>query len=249
MAKAVSDRVAAALRLRAEMTNTAYCILSDNEKYHPYGLVTMDLYAIISELMMADSIIRTIHVETRRSIEFADEFARQGIVSPQLCLWLSDSTIEDVSMFGSVRELHLVRCLSVTDVRCLADVYKLDLRGTNVEDVSCLGNVNTLDLTNCKRVRDVSQLGSVKTLCLARCPLVEDVSRLGAVDTLSLENCTGIRDVGMLGGVAWLNLRGCRVENKSSLGRLTNAVICRCVVDYCPNGSVVDVPATCSLCS
>jgi hypothetical protein len=134
---------------------------------------------------------------------------------------LSNTNINDVSIFSKVHTLSLNNCKNVSDVSALGGVHSLNLSNTNISDVSIFSKVHTLSLNNCKNVSDVSALGGVHTLNL-RNTNVSDVSALAGVHILDLRCCWKVRDVSALNGVYKLNLCGC---NNVDDGRVYNGCL------------------------
>ena len=107
-------------------------------------------------------------------------------------IYLTHSSVVDVSPLCNINTLHLDYCYNLIDVSPLKNACELKLDGScQIHDVSSLENVNKLSLKFLP-ISDVSKLGNVQSLSLACCENITDISALGKVNKLDLRNCKNI---------------------------------------------------------
>lgn len=116
-----------------------------------------------------------------------------GVFANTRELYLSRSTISDVSMLGHLFKLCLSHCENVIDVSALGNVYYLDISWTNVRDGSKLKNVKILNIAGTK-IRDVSAYKRAKVVDVSYCE-IRDLSPLKNVKVIFAQSCETETDI------------------------------------------------------
>ena len=143
--------------------------------------------------------------------------ARPGITELDLSCERLDS-LRMLAGLTKLQRLDLRMCISLTDVKSLAnclDLRSLNLQRSQVENLgslSRLAHLHTINLEHCSELRDVSLLGQCPNLMelrLTGCRRLTNVNGLHNSTSLHfvhLDNCVGLIDTGALEDIATLLL-------------------------------------------
>ena len=122
-------------------------------------------------------------------IEYKIGAGRKFSFSAMKRLVLHDCVAINMDFIQLLTEVHLIDCLSITDVSCLRNVRTLYLsRCRGITDVSTLHKVHSLHLSHCDGVANIPRLTENSCLSVVNCPKVMDFSNISRDAKFSLEH-------------------------------------------------------------